>query len=399
MKRVGEPSPQIRARLETAPLREEQSVTGRFENYAFGRKNPAKAIAAGMLWLSSAIAGGAAFAADDLGGYADAVKTASAPAAWNGPTEKAIAPKDKTVVVISCTWALSGCKVGAQAVLEAADKIGWKSRAVVVNDSTGYDQATQTAINSGADAIVFQGVQQTMASGGLALAKQKHVPVVSLFENNAGGEFGVAIDVHPDGDLIGKLLADSAIVKTGGKVHALFLKDAEFQLPITVLAAVQKELDACKACTVTYADPINFTAGTMGTTLPDRVVGAMRRDATINSIFIGYDPPTPFIVPALDVAGFRGKVAMYSQLGNAAPLAHVRDDNIMFSDVGSSEPWGAWGCIDELIRLLNGQPLVDEKVPAQLFTQTAVANIPAPGVVYDGADSGFKDKYLALWGH
>ncbi|KAL0630205.1 hypothetical protein Q9L58_010949, partial [Maublancomyces gigas] len=190
----------------------------------------------------------------------------------------------------------------------------------------------QTAINSGADAIILQGVDQALVSGGLKMAKAKKLPVVSLFQYNKGGEFGVDTDVHPDGDMIGKLLADSAIVNNNGAVHSLFLNDAEFSLPVTVLAAVKKELDACKECTITYGDPVNFTANIMGTTLPDRVVGALRRDPEINSAFIGYDPPVTFIVPALDAAGFKGKLTMYSQLGNSAPLSFVRDGNILVSD-------------------------------------------------------------------
>ena len=57
-----------------------------------------------------------------------------------------------------------------------------------------------------------------------------------------------------------------------GVVHALFLEDAEFSLPVTVLEAVKAELAACSACKITYADPINFTANTVATTLSDRLL-------------------------------------------------------------------------------------------------------------------------------
>ncbi len=352
-----------------------------------------------MASLSALVgASGAADAGEGLSHYTDVVTSVSAPPPWNGPTEPAAAPKDKSLVGVSCTWALAGCKLLAQGAETAAKRIGWRAKTIVVNDPTGYDEALQTAINSGADGVVLTGVDQALVAGGLALAKKKKIPVVSLYQDNKGGEYGVATDVHPDGDLIGKLLADSAIVNNKAKVRALFLRDAEFSLPVTVLAAVKKELDACTDCTISYADPINFTASTVGTTLPNRVVAAVRRDPKINSIFIGFDPPVALIVPALDAAGFRGKVTMYSQLGNAGPLALVRDGNIFVTDASSSEEWGGWGSVDEVIRLLDGKPVVDERIPVRLFTSSAAQYLPPPGQVWVGTESGFREHYLELWG-
>jgi ABC-type sugar transport system substrate-binding protein len=336
--------------------------------------------------------------ADDWSKYETVVKTGSASPPWNGPTEPAPAAKDKYVVGVSCTWTLAGCKLLAQGVETGATAIGWRSKTIVVNDPNGYDQALQTAINSGADGIVLTGVDQNLIPGGLALAKQKKVPVVSIFQYNKGGDLGVATDVHPDANEIGKLLADAAIVNNKGNVHALFLQDAEFSLPVTVLENVKKEFAVCSECKVTYADPINFTASTVATTLPDRVIGALRRDPEINSIFVGFDPPASLIVPALDAAGFRGKVTMYSQLGNAGPLALVRDNNIFVADATSSEEWGAWGGLDEVIRLMNGQPVVEENIPVRLLTSSDVSQLPPEGQVWVGDETGFRDKYKKLWG-
>lgn len=357
------------------------------------------AIAAVLLLLGSGTAAIAAGGQNgDLGHYQAVVTSALAPPPWNGPTEPAAAPKDKYLVGVSCTWALAGCRVLAQGAEHAAKRIGWRAKTIVVSDPTRYDEALETAINSGANAVVLTGVDQKLIPGGLALARKKNVPVISLYQYNEGGKYGVAVDVHPDGNLIGKLLADSAIVNNKGKVRALFLEDAEFSLPVTVLAAIRKELDACKVCDISYADPIKFTASTVNTTLPNRVVAAVRRDPKINSIFIGYDPPVALIVPALDAAGFRNRVTMYSQLGNAGPLALVRDGNIFVTDATSSEEWGGWGSVDEAIRLLDGKPVVDERIPVRLMTSTAPQDLPPPGQVWVGTESGFREHYLKLWG-
>jgi len=111
-------------------------------------------VAAGL--ALAAVVSGPAQSDDALAPYQAKFQAALQPAVWNGPTEKTTPPKDKYVVVVSCTWALIGCKVGALAVEDAAHKIGWRVKTVVVNDPTGNDEAMLTAINEGADAIVIQ---------------------------------------------------------------------------------------------------------------------------------------------------------------------------------------------------------------------------------------------------
>ena len=89
---------------------------------------------------------------------------------------------------------------------------------------------------------------------------------------------------------------------------------------------------------------------------------------------------------------------MYSQLGNAGPLSLVRDGNIMAADASSSEEWGAWGGVDEVIRLMDGQPIVEENIPVRLLTSADVSQLPPVGEVWVGAELGFRDRYSKLWG-
>ena len=337
-------------------------------------------------------------ATPSLSKYTKSEEAAEAVAVWNGPTEPAIAPKDKFLVVISCTWAVAGCKAEAEGAEEAAKAIGWRSKIIVVDNPTGYDQAMQTGINSGANAILLDGVDQAIVQGGIALAKKNKIPVVSVFQYNEPGEFGVDADVHPDGVEGGRMLADSAIVNSGGKIHALMLNAAEFSLPVTVLKSVKDEWAKCTQCEITYANEINFTSAVIGTTLPQQVVAAMRSDPKINTIIVGFDPPATFIVPAINAANLTDQAKMYSQLGNAAPLALVREGNVLVADVGASLYWGSWGGVDQIIRLMNGQPTVEQNVPVQLLSSRSVKNLPPEGKMFDGSASGFREKYLKLWG-
>lgn len=330
-----------------------------------------------------------------LAKYQSAVTAAQAPVTWDGPTTKAVAPKNKFIVVVTCTEALEGCKLLTQGSVDAANALGWRNSVINVQDPTGYDQAVQTAITEGANGIVLVGVDQSLIPQGLAMAHQKHIPVVSIFQYNTPSPTGVNVEVSPSATAEGKALADAMIANTKGNVNVLFLNDAEFSLPVHMLAAAKAELAACTQCKVTYASPINFTAAVVNTNLPGEVVSAVRSDPSINSIIVGFDPPATFVIPALDQAGLKGKVKMYSQLGTTSALSFIAQNNIMTADMGASNEWGGWAGMDEMVRLLNGQPIVNENVPVLMLT---ASNLPPSGKPFTGDYAGFQAKYKALWG-
>jgi ribose transport system substrate-binding protein len=330
----------------------------------------------------------------DLAAYQQIVDEGTAPVAWAGPTDAAKAPAGVSLAIVTCTMALEGCKLLTEGTEHAAKAVGWEADVVNVTDPTGYDQALQTVISSGADAVVLVGVDQHLIPGGIAAAHDKGIPLVSLFQNNEAGPDGVDVEVSPDPEQEGKLLAASMIVDHGGKVNALLMPDEEFSLPVAVLAAAKDTLDGCDACDVKYADEINFTAATVGTTLPSRVVAALRQDPSINAILVGFDPPVTTVIPAMVAAGLQDQAKFYSQLGTTAALGFIADDTVMAADVGASNEWGGWAAVDQAIRLLNGQPTVEENVPVVLLTKS---NLPPEGEPFVGEEAGFKDKYLALW--
>ncbi|TJV46033.1 MAG: sugar ABC transporter substrate-binding protein [Mesorhizobium sp.] len=346
-----------------------------------------------------ALAATSAAAADaDFSQYTQIAKNAQATPSWTGPTEPAPAPKDKFLVEISCTHAVEGCKKNSDAIEDVAKRLGWRYKIIIVADATGFDAAVMTGINAGADGIILNGIDTKLIPGGIAAAKAKKIPLVSPQLLNEVGPDGVDADVSSDADAIGKILASKAIADHNGKMHVLMLNIAEWQLPARIMKSVKATLDSCSQCQVTYATPIDFTSSVIGTTLPQQVVAALRRDPKIDVIIEGIDPMANFIVPALDAAGMRDRVKMYTSLANPGPLQLMRDGNVLVTDIGVSLKWGVWGAIDQMIRIMNGQPTVKQVVPVQLLTMEAPERLPAVGVAYTGEASGFPERYLALWG-
>jgi ABC-type sugar transport system substrate-binding protein len=329
-----------------------------------------------------------------LAQYGQAVAQGEAPVTWNGPTQPAKAPKGKTLTVVTCTEALEGCKLLTEGSVHAAQAVGWTTHVIDVQNPTGYDAAVSTAVTQGASAVVLVGIDSRLIPGGIKAAHAKNVPLVSIFQYNTPGPDSVDVEVSPDANTEGKLLADKMIADHNGKVNVLFMPDAEFSLPVHVLAAAKNELQSCSACHVTFAPEINFTATSVNTTLPGRVVAELRTNPGINSILVGFDPPSTFVIPAIDAAGLQSQVKMYTQLGTTSALNFVRQGDVLSADIGASNEWGGWAGLDEAIRLLDGQKPVAENVPVELLTSK---NLPASGQPFVGAYAGFKQKYLALW--
>lgn len=332
--------------------------------------------------------------------YEARLSAAEKPVTYAGPTDTKPAPKNVFVGAVSCSYSVAGCKSGGLAFDAVAKALGWKSTNIVVNDPSGYPQAVETLLNEGVQAIYLGGVTTNVVPEAMKEAKARNIPVVSAISNyTLGGPTDVTADTHPSPTKVGQLMADAAIVEHKGKVDALFLQDAEFAAPVAILKAAKKEFQSCTQCSITYASPLNFTASVIGTTLPNQVVSAVQRDPKINSLMLGFDPPATFIVPALVTAGKASTVSMYSQLGNSAPLAYVKQGKILKVDVGASVAWATWADFDVIIRYLNKQNLVDENIPLQLFTSSNPSVIDKLGVNdFAATFAGYEEKYKTMWG-
>lgn len=335
-----------------------------------------------------------------LAPYQSALAKATAPVTWSGPSTPAKAPKNILVGAVNCSYAVEGCKSGGEAFVAVAKVLHWRTKLIIVDNPSGYEQAMQTLLNEGVKAIYLGGVVESLVSNGIKEAAARHIPVVSAGSNyQIGGPGQVNADVHGDVNEEGALMADAAIVDHQGKVNALLLQDAEFAEPVAVLTAMKHEFSSCTKCSISYASPVNFTASVIGTQLPSEVVTAIQRQPSINSIMLGFDPPATFIVPALDAANDKGKVTMYTQLGDSAPLALVKDGNILKYDVAGSVPWAVWGDYDEIIRFLDHKPLVAENLPLQLFTSANPSAVTKLGSNdFAATFAGYQQRYESLWG-
>ncbi|GAC1608885.1 MAG: hypothetical protein NVS3B26_07660 [Mycobacteriales bacterium] len=349
---------------------------------------------------TAASAGASAGASADAGGgdlakFQAIVDKTSAAVTWNGPTDPAKAPAGKKVGILSCTFALEGCRLPTEAVAAAAKKLGWTSKTVVANDPSQYNSGLKSLLVSKPDVVIATGINASLIGDAIKAAKAQGTLLVSLIENSkVDPTNGYDADVTPDGDAVGRALGAKMIVDAKGDLKLFDMHDGEFGFAVAVEKGVLASVSECSTCKVVKT--LNFTASEIGTSVGKSVVTGIQSNPSINALFVTYDPIISVVVPALINARITG-VKVYSQLGTSDALKYMREDKLLVADMATPEAWIGWAGVDAAIRLMNKQPLVSENLPIKTLQKE---NLPPAGQPFTGQSDGadYQAKYLALWG-
>lgn len=344
---------------------------------------------------ATAAASASAGSGGDLAKFQAIVDKASAAVTWNGPTEPAKAPVGKRVGILSCTFALEGCRLPTEAVAVAVKKLGWTSKTVVANDPSQYNSSLKSLLVSKPDIVFATGINASLIGEAIKAAKAQGTLLVSMIENSkVDPANGYDADVTPDGDAVGRALGAKMVTDANGNLRLFDMHDGEFGFAVAVEKGVLASVAECGTCKVVKT--LNFTASEIGTSVGKSVVTGIQSDPSINALFVTYDPIISVVVPAMLNAGLTS-VKVYSQLGTSDALNYMRQGKLLVADMATPEAWIGWAGVDAGIRLLNKQPLVSENLPIKVLLK---GNLPPVGKAFTGESDGadYQAKYLALWG-
>lgn len=343
-------------------------------------------------------AGGASSSADsggELAKFQAIVDKTQAAVQWNGPTDPAKAPVGKKVGILSCTFALEGCRLPTEAVAVAVKKLGWTSKTVVANDPSQYNSSLKSLLVDKPDVVFATGINASLIGEAIKAAKAQGTLLVSMIENSKVDSVnGYDADVTPDGDAVGRALGAKMVVDAKGALKLFDMHDGEFGFAVAVEKGVLASVSECSTCKVVKT--LNFTASEIGTSVGKSVVTGIQSDPSINALFVTYDPIISVVVPALINARI-ANVNVYSQLGTSDALNYMRQGKLLVADMATPEAWIGWAGVDAGIRLLNKQALVPENLPIKTLLKE---NLPPGGKPFTGESDGadYQSKYLALWG-
>jgi ribose transport system substrate-binding protein len=269
-------------------------------------------------------------------------------------------------------------------------------------------QGMNTAISQKADLIVLEGAPDTaLLVPQIDAAKRAGIAVVSthLYDSSyvsaALAKYpGLAAIVPANHYLGGALMADSAIVNSGGKVNALFLTSNEVQPAAGIAQAFKDEL--AKYCPATCkVDTQNIPLTDWATKIPGTVQSALIRDRSINYVVPVFDGMTQYIAAGVTQSGASNRIHVSAYNGTASVLQMLQRKNIVVSDAGEPTEWLGYADIDQALRILSGvSPLSTEKTPLRIFDSTNVSEAGKPAVQTKGYGDtqSMIDGYKKLWG-
>jgi len=323
----------------------------------------------------------------------DVLAKAMAPrSTWNGPTSAPKPLTGKTIGIVPCGLAIEGCAREANGAAEAAKTLGWTP---IVVDGLGTPQGAQQAIDSllnrHVDGIIIPSVNAGDVGSQLARAKAEKVPVIATFASDPTSAGGTGV-VNIDDLQAGRALAAYVSVNGAGNV-VLFTQN---QAPAVAARAAGFKAGLAEFGNVAKISDEQSLANTQIGAPEQQLMSAIlqrRAKGQIQWVFAGFDFMLSPLITVAQQAG-RTEIKGLSFDGNKQNLEQLRNGETQNALIGYPLEWAGWGAIDDLNRVLQGQPLVPQGVDFRLLTKD---NLPPAGQSYTG-DLDYKKHYLSIWG-
>jgi ribose transport system substrate-binding protein len=331
------------------------------------------------------------------------LSVARADDAWPGPTVPAKAPKDIKVGVVACGAQFRGCYAPALAAAEAAKALGWT---VTIYDGAGTQEKQNggmlDALSSGANLLLTAALDPDLIQLGLSKAKEAGVPVVS---SSAGtdtpnpvitppnGGLKYVTDVGTDFPAAGRGLGEFAVKDSGGKANVVVYEDDEYPSSVASLRGFVDVIKTCPGCKV--SDIVKMTASQVGS-VGQMVVGYLQAHPDVDWVYAPYDPAAAVMVNAIVQAGLQDKVKLVSIVGSAQNIEFIRQGKVQVADAAFDNFYMGWAQVDQAIRVLNKQPLIEPHGEGTPFAIITKDNLPPPGGEF-GTKVDYRSKFLSLW--
>jgi ribose transport system substrate-binding protein len=362
------------------------------------------AVAALMLAVTAACSSGSPSSSGGSGGSSGdsaaavsaaqgEVDKASAPATFIGPSSTPPPPPGKTVAVVECAAAASGCVRGAEGVKQAAELLGWT---VKVFDGQGQaaaqNTAVQQAISQGVDGIVLLAIPSANISSSMTAARSANIPVVSIEADNKVGTTGTDVFGEPDsGSKVGgKSLGAFVIADSQGKANVAVLHTTEFPSTVNRTDSFTEELKTCSTCTVSATQ--TYLLSSAISSVPLQVSSILQANPQVNYMFVDIGQFGALAVKSIQAA--RKNVKVVSVDCNPDDIQAIRTGTVQAACAANALETSGYAALDDLIRAFTNNPPSDQLVvPTKLLVKS---NLPATDTWTGDFDP--TQAYGKLWG-
>jgi ribose transport system substrate-binding protein len=206
----------------------------------------------------------------------------------------------------------------------------------------------------------------------------------------------LAESLSVDFNQVGKILADWAIVRTGGKANIVIVKTDEVPPTAPLVAGIESELAAnCPDCKI--VQQVNVGVTEWGTRIQPSVQSALIANPGVNFVIPIYDSMSQFVVPAIRLTGKAASVKIATFNGTPFVLDYIQQGSVDM-DIGESLDWIARATIDGYLRALCGLEAPKEiGVPFYIFDSANAKDAGTPATFDRGYGSDYIAGYRALW--
>ena len=317
--------------------------------------------------------------------------------------------KNKSVWVISLSQALAGEAIPADAAMVAGKALGWNMHLVDgQGNNTTINAAVEDAIAAKANGIVLAAIDCGQVKSALQRAVAAGIKVSGLLgldcnDPLSGGNgpslFSSGIG-YPGGEgaftqQLGETMAVYVIAKTAGTGSILEITEHDNAVTTYAYNGANAELAKCTQCKV-YKLNITYQ-NILNNQLQSMVQAALAQHPNVQWVMAPYDAAIPLgISAAIQASGRAGQIKLMGNGGFASNITLIRQGK-QTADVGNPAQWTGWAAVDELNRVFNGKPQVDEGFGYQFIDSSH--NMPSGDQGYTGnARSDWEQNFLHIWG-
>jgi ribose transport system substrate-binding protein len=354
------------------------------------------------LALAGAMPSGAAAEADALRRAQETVQLYSAPSpAWDGPSSGPPGLSGRTLVVVADNLRNGGVLGVAQGIREAARELGWKVKLInAFGQDGGRTAALEAAAAARPDAVVLAGLPAERFSESLQPFAASGTPVVGW---HAGAQLGaipatpVAMNITTEPLEVARAAAGQAIVDSAGSAGVVIFSDSGIGIAWAKAQAMDQAVRDCAGCRVLEVVDLPLasppeTIAAAGRTLLARHGAAWTHALAINDLYFDHLAPMLATLPE----GAHAPALVSAGDGSASAFMRIRAGLFQTATVAEPLLQQGWQAVDEVNRLLSGQPPSRYFGRPHLFTAANLQLDGGPRLRFD-PDNGYRDAYRRIW--
>jgi len=301
-------------------------------------------------------------------------------------------PTGKKVAFISC--GVEACNVQGKIIAQGAKDLGWTS-SMIATDGTPekLQEAFDTAMRNGADAVILNGVNRAAVSKQIADAEKQGVAFVTCCSVEPVGD-GILYNTSTpqQNDEIASDLAAQVVADTKGKANALYVNITAFAILENLGTLFERSYkEYCPTCDV---DSIDIPLTALGKDAPDRIVSYLRSHPKVNYVVLSVSDALGSGLPAaLQAAGLGDKVKIVGQGGGTQIFQYISGGQVQ-----SIVPFDYYAIdylmLDALARHFAGVPIPESVPPRWLMSK---AGLPSTSDLFPVVED-YRNQFLKLWG-